>query len=67
MDAVLINEIPVDALTALVTERRQRYTTEAESFRLARTAVRAMRAERVSPRRRAAGARVTAADVRPCA
>lgn len=34
MDAVLTNEIPMDALTALVTEHRQRYTTEAESFRV---------------------------------
>jgi hypothetical protein len=66
VDAVLTNEIPMDALTALVAERRQRYTTEAESFRLARTAARAVRASRASRRRRAAGTRVTVADARPC-
>lgn len=61
---MLTTEIPMDALTALVAERRDRYTDEAERFRLARTAVRAARALR-RPRtdgRRAAGTRVTVAS-----
>ncbi len=56
------NEIPMDALTALVAERRDRLTTEAERFRLARTAVRALRGRR----RVGSGTRVTAAEPRPC-
>ncbi len=63
---MLTNEIPMDVLTALVTERRNRYTTEAESFRLARTAARAVRAARRTRRTRA-GTRVTVAEARPCA
>ncbi|WP_132428917.1 hypothetical protein [Pseudonocardia endophytica] len=58
---MLTNEIPMDALTALVAERRDRYTTEAESFRLARTAARAMRAARRARRARA-GTRLTVAE-----
>lgn len=64
MHVVRANEIPMDALTALVTDRRDRYTTEAESFRLARTAARAVRAARRSRRVRA-GTRVTVAGARP--
>ena len=60
---MLTNEIPMDALTALVTERRDRYTMEAESFRLARTAVRAVRAARRSRRARV-GTRVTVPGAR---
>ena len=65
MNVVLTNEIPMDALTALVAERRDRYTTEAESFRLARTAARALRRGRRSRRART-GTRVTVAGARPC-
>lgn len=66
VNVVLNNEIPMDALTALVADRRDRYTTEAETFRLARTAARAVRAARRSRRARA-GTRVTVPGPRPCA
>lgn len=62
---MLMNEVPMDALTALAAERERRYTAEAERFRLGRLVRRARRRARTATG--AAGTRVTATGHDLCA